>query len=726
MQLVTWLHGLPITGAKDFLALIKDSPRATVIHNLEGCEQIALLNLATQGYLPERPLQGLGGHPIREQLLPFVLIFERKLFPRLTYMKNLITRIHDWAEDIPRNTKNIITYDPLPDSENGNGLYRTLPRQTPHNLHLRPTVKRGIFDNPYAHLPGEQPCKDLEHDDLLELFRHDEKRGLSKILLEQGTKIEVPTEDEQGVAFWIAGEVSICHVGSLDFRAEFPGSILDKGMWKQTWSRADMDITWRLPPALRKRQPAVHMILNTQGYTPWHLPQHGSHWLRLQPRGAWIYGSHVLKDDEQNRVYGWRKAFSTINMGSKRLCRQDFTMSLAIENHMTNEDLGPEASKQDWTDLETLQEQLRWWKETIYSLGHPAKERNRWSQVPPRVQDRKSPRPRHWGRAGKWKKEVSCFHARTRVRMFTKDKRAPEYERMDKLVKGDQLWTRRYKRNILGPSQGHVSTVECVMTFACPPEGQPMVEVEGNFLTPEHHVARGNGTWSTAGQLTPPGSESTTQLARIVYNIKLQKGDHIELGSRIYAATLGARFDTAGSEEEPTYSEEDSRYLQDLPGYSSGHIHWAPGATSVDRHGMPVSNRPTDPPSRIGTSTLLDKDILEIILCTQKAEQKWIDTHSMLRRVHSIWNHAARSIYLEFTNNIPGIQTLEEENSWRSTFYREREEVRDRIRSLREPTCNRPLDHTKSERHLRSTPNLLRYPRHPGRGDENTPMADIP
>jgi len=26
IQLVTWLHGLPITGAKDFLALIKDSP----------------------------------------------------------------------------------------------------------------------------------------------------------------------------------------------------------------------------------------------------------------------------------------------------------------------------------------------------------------------------------------------------------------------------------------------------------------------------------------------------------------------------------------------------------------------------------------------------------------------------------------------------------------------------------------------------------------------------
>jgi len=268
--------------------------------------------------------------------------------------------------------------------------------------------------------------------------------------------------------------------------------------------------------------------------------------------------------------------------------------------------------------------------------------------------------------------------------MFTTVTGAPEYKRMDKLVEGDKLWTRRYRRNQLGPSQGHVSTVECVMTFACPPEGLPMVEVEGNFLTPDHYVARGNGEWSTAGELTPPGTESTTQWAHIVYNIKLQRGDHIELGNRVYAATLGARFDTAGPGEEPTYSEEASRYLQDLPGYASGHIHWAPGTASVDRHRMPSSKWPTDPPSKIGTSTLLEKDILEVILCTQNADQKWIDTLSMLRRVHSIWNHVARSIYPEFTNDIPGAQTSDEKNTWRSTFYREREEVQDRIRSRRE------------------------------------------
>jgi len=195
---------------------------------------------------------------------------------------------------------------------------------------------------------------------------------------------------------------------------------------------------------------------------------------------------------------------------------------------------------------------------------------------------------------------------------------------MDKLVKGDKLWTQRYRRKNSGPSQGHVSTVKCVMTFACPPEGQQIVEVEGNFLAPDHYVARGNGTWTTAGELTPPGSESQKQSTSIVYNIRLQEGDHVELGNRIYAATLGARFDATDSEEEPIYSEEDARYLQDLPGYSSRRIHWAPGAPSVDCHEMPTFKQKIDPPSRVGMTTLLDKAILEIILCTQQAKQGWV------------------------------------------------------------------------------------------------------
>jgi len=54
---------------------------------------------------------------------------------------------------------------------------------------------------------------------------------------------------------------------------------------------------------------------------------------------------------------------------------------------------------------------------------------------------------------------------------------APQYKRMDKLVKEDKLWTRRYRRNRREQSQGQISIVECVMTFACPPEGQPMVDL---------------------------------------------------------------------------------------------------------------------------------------------------------------------------------------------------------------------------------------------------------
>jgi len=122
-----------------------------------------------------------------------------------------------------------------------------------------------------------------------------------------------------------------------------------------------MDITWCLPPELRKRAPAVYMLPNTQGYTPWHHPHYSSHWLRLQPRGAWAYGNHVIREDKECRVYGWRTALSTMHIqGSNRLSRKDFTMSSAIANHMSKEDLGPEASKQDWADLETLREQLRW------------------------------------------------------------------------------------------------------------------------------------------------------------------------------------------------------------------------------------------------------------------------------------------------------------------------------------------------------------------------------
>ena len=212
LQLVTWLHGLPTTGAKDFLSLRRDSPRATVIHVLEGCEQIALLNLVTQGYLPNKPLQEKGGHPTGIQLLRYTLVFDQELFPRLTYMQYLIAHIEDPTTLIPGNTKNIITYDPLQD--NGEELiYRPRPHST--HPHLRPTVKKERLSFP--HEPGN-PLKpgDLEFDDLLELYGHDEERGLTEIILESGTEIEIATILEYlGPTVWKPGKIISNQPGSL-------------------------------------------------------------------------------------------------------------------------------------------------------------------------------------------------------------------------------------------------------------------------------------------------------------------------------------------------------------------------------------------------------------------------------------------------------------------------------------------------------------------------------
>ena len=120
---------------------------------------------------------------IGEQLLPFVLVFDRELFPRLPYLQNLIAHIRDCAAHIPRTTRTIITYDPLEDREDG---YLPLPK--PHS-------------------------------------------------------------------------------------------------------------------ALRRRQPSVHIILTAQGYSPWHHPYYGSHWLRLQPRGAWAYKEHDVPGFGKSQNY---------------------------------------------------------------------------------------------------------------------------------------------------------------------------------------------------------------------------------------------------------------------------------------------------------------------------------------------------------------------------------------------------------------------------------------
>ena len=127
-----------------------------------------------------------------------------------------------------------------------------------------------------------------------------------------------------------------------------------------------------------------------------------------------------------------------------------------------------------------------------------------------------------------------------------------------------------------------------------------------------------NGRGADTTRIRTP---SEVGLYRLQHQVTGLRGDHIELGNRIYAATLGARFDVTGPEEEPTYSEEDARYLQGLPEYSSGRIHLAFGTAAVDLHGTPTPEPKMGLPSRAGTTTLLDKDILKIILCTQQAEQ---------------------------------------------------------------------------------------------------------
>jgi len=219
-----------------------------------------------------------------------------------------------------------------------------------------------------------------------------------------------------------------------------------------------------------------------------------------------------------------------------------------------------------------------------------------------------------------------------------------------------------------------------------------MVEVDGNFLTPDHHVAKGRGKWSTAGALAELDTDSTTQLTHMVYNIKLQSGGQIEIGNKVYAATLGARFDAVEVGQDPIYLADTTRYLQDLPEYSSGHIHWAWGTASVDQHGMPRPKRGQASPTEIGTSTLLNAEILETILTTQYADQKWIDILSMIRRVHSTWHTVVRSIYPEFVTHSSRELIQGGGEAWRATFFRDQENAQATIRLQREDTKVDPWD----------------------------------
>jgi len=225
----------------------------------------------------------------------------------------------------------------------------------------------------------------------------------------------------------------------LKFQVVFQGCEIDSGNWSQTRSRADMESTWRFPPESRRRQPGVHAILSTKGYTPWHHPQHGSHWLRLQPRGAWKYKTHDAQDIPQGDLFGWRMGLSMMNMDDFHPGGHDFHMRTIVEDHMSREDLGQDTSTQDWADLQNLGRELLRWEDVV---DNP-QTRNRWSRMPPREPDKKDQRPRPRGRKDKGK-EISCFHGSTRVRMATTTWRCPEYKRMDELAKGVATWSRRY------------------------------------------------------------------------------------------------------------------------------------------------------------------------------------------------------------------------------------------------------------------------------------------
>jgi len=196
---------------------------------------------------------------------------------------------------------------------------------------------------------GEPHENNLGYVDLVELFRYDEERGLLELVLVKGTMIELPFQNEYGERTWIQGRVSSTTVGSLNFKFRFLGD-LDQENCAQTRSRADMESTWRLPPATRIGQLGVDTMLSTQGYTPWHHSSHGSHWLRLQPRGAWKYKTHNVRGSLQEVTFGWRLGLPMGQTGY-HAGGHEFTMSSFVEDHMSKEDLGVGATTQEWSDL---------------------------------------------------------------------------------------------------------------------------------------------------------------------------------------------------------------------------------------------------------------------------------------------------------------------------------------------------------------------------------------
>jgi len=122
---------------------------------------------------------------------------------------------------------------------------------------------------------------------------------------------------------------------------------------------------------------------------------HGSHWLRLQPRGATKYKTHNKSGSSQAGTLGWRWGLLMGHTGY-HAGGHGFTMSSFVEDHMSREDLGVDATNQEWSALKKLGPALmRWDNRPIDPWGN-------WLPVPPRVPEVKEPRPRSRGRKKRW------------------------------------------------------------------------------------------------------------------------------------------------------------------------------------------------------------------------------------------------------------------------------------------------------------------------------------
>ena len=121
------------------------------------------------------------------------------------------------------------------------------------------------------------------------LYGYEEERGLSQTVLEKGTEIEIPLEDEYGAITWAAGRITSIQVGTLDVQVKFPGSAIDSGTWIQTRSRAEMEVTW-LASYPRTAEKATSSTRDTH-YARIHTMAPPSTWILLAPTStSWGLG----------------------------------------------------------------------------------------------------------------------------------------------------------------------------------------------------------------------------------------------------------------------------------------------------------------------------------------------------------------------------------------------------------------------------------------------------